>query len=224
MNNVFSTFIDTGSYPAVVSNTYRLGFRDSCGIISDTSAPHTTIHLAISQGIGTSWNLSWNAYSGFSFPSYNIYRGTSPSTMTLLTTQNSNVFAYTDLTPPSTVYYAIEIVDSTGCNPSARMENNYSSSMSNIVNPNNTGIYELQALKNISIYPNPATTAITIHSPMSIVNCQLSIIDVLGNKIYQQNISGIDSTIDVSNWSEGVYFYEVRGQVAATRGKFIVNK
>jgi hypothetical protein len=224
MYNVFSTFIDTGSYPAIVSNTYRLGFRDSCGIISDTSAPHTTIHLVVSQGSGNSWNLSWNAYVGFTFPSYNIYRGTSPSTMTLWTTVNSNVFAYTDLTPPSTVFYAIEVVDSAGCNPSARMANNYSTTMSNIASPNSTGINEIKAFKNISIYPNPANSIINFNTTSSIINHQLSIEDVLGNKIYQQTIIGINTIIDISTWSEGIYFYEIRGQEGSTRGKFVVQK
>ena len=221
LNNVFSTFIDTGSYPAVVSNTYRLGFRDSCGIISDTSAPHTTIHLAVSQGSSNSWNLSWNAYVGFTFPSYNIYRGNSPSTLTLWITVNSNVFAYTDLTPPSTVYYAIEVVDSAGCNPSARMANNYSTTMSNIANPNSTGINELQALKNISIYPNPTSTLLNIHSQLSNLNSQLIITDLLGNEIYKEMLIGIDNTISILTWSNSIYFYEVRRQEGSTRGKFV---
>jgi len=49
----------------------------------------------------------------------------------------------------------------------------------------------------------------------------LSIEDVLGNKIYQQNINGINTTIDVSKWSEGIYFYEIRGQEGSVRGKFV---
>jgi len=56
---------------------------------------------------------------------------------------------------------------------------------------------------------------------MTIVNSQLSIEDVLGNKIYQQNSTGINTTIDVSKWSEGIYFYEIKGQEGSVRGKFV---
>jgi hypothetical protein len=84
------------------------------------------------------------------------------------------------------------------------------------------GIKELSKDKiNMTIIPNPATTSITIHSTMSIINYQLSIEDVLGNKIYQQTITSNDTQIDVSTWSEGVYFYEVRGANDVARGKFV---
>ena len=94
-----------------------------------------------------------------------------------------------------------------------------------------SGIKENAIANNqITLFPNPATTTITLHSTMSIINCQLSIEDVLGNKIYQQTISGNDTQIDVSTWSEGVYFYEMKTGLQTpnsanetARGKFIVN-
>ena len=111
LGTVFSTFIDTGSYPAVQANRYKLGFRDSCGIASDISANHKTIHLTVNQGVGNTWNLIWDAYEGFTFASYLIYRGTAPDSMTLLTTIASTLYTYTDLTPTTPVYYAIAVVN-----------------------------------------------------------------------------------------------------------------
>jgi hypothetical protein len=96
--------------------------------------------------------------------------------------------------------------------------------MSNIASPNSTGINEIKAFKNISIYPNPANSIINFNTTSSIINHQLSIEDVLGNKIYQQTIIGINTIIDISTWSEGIYFYEIRGQEGSTRGKFVVQK
>jgi hypothetical protein len=85
-----------------------------------------------------------------------------------------------------------------------------------------TGINFMNNDNKITLFPNPAMTSITLHSTMSIINCQLSIEDVLGNKIYQQQINNsTQSTIDISTWSEGVYFYEVIGANETTRGKFI---
>ena len=228
---VFSTFIDNTSAPAVQANRYKLGFRDSCGIVAMQSANHKTIHLSINQGVGSSWNLIWDAYEGFSFSSYNIYSGTSPSTMTLLTTIASTLYQYTDLTPPSTVYYAIEVVNPGGCSPSARIANNYSSSMSNIVNPTATGINELQASQIISIYPTPASTILNIHSISPTPTSQLIITDLLGTVVYKEMLTGIDNTIPISTWSAGIYFYEVRGDgtqanpaMQSIRGKFVVQR
>jgi hypothetical protein len=87
-----------------------------------------------------------------------------------------------------------------------------------------TGVNEIKS-NTISVYPNPVSNTLNIQYTNSPVQygTQLSIEDVLGNKIYQQNITGINTTIDVSKWGEGVYFYEIIGGNEVSRGKFIVN-
>ena len=88
-----------------------------------------------------------------------------------------------------------------------------------------TGIKTYSNESILNLFPNPATTSITLHSQTPILNSQLIIEDVLGNKIYQQQINNsIQATIDISKWSEGVYFYELRGANDLARGKFIIQK
>src|ERR1017187_10413259 len=94
----------------------------------------------------------------------------------------------------------------------------------NVISPSQVGIQEINIKNDILIYPNPTNTTLTLHSTMSIVNSQLLIEDVLGNKIHQQTITGINTTLDVSKWSEGVYFYEINGLDGIMRGKFIKEK
>ncbi len=72
----FSTFLDVNSNPQQQAERYELGIRDSCGILSSLSTYHKTIHLTINQGVGSTWNLLWNNYEGFTFGTFNIYRGT----------------------------------------------------------------------------------------------------------------------------------------------------
>jgi len=87
-----------------------------------------------------------------------------------------------------------------------------------------TGIQKITNTPTLTLFPNPANITITLHSQTPIPNSQLIIEDVLGNKIYQQlitNNSSFTTQIDVSTWSEGVYFYEVRGANDSVRGKFI---
>src|ERR1017187_3843297 len=91
--------------------------------------------------------------------------------------------------------------------------------------PFNTGLLEKQKQNNeISIYPNPAKSCINIQLPSLDQNETLQITDVLGRKIYQQTLSEINTTIDVSKWNEGVYFYEIISNKEIARGKFVIQK
>ena len=163
--STFSTFIDTASNPAQQANRYELGFRDSCGVIALQSTQHKTVHLTISQGIGNTWNLGWDAYEGFSFGSYYLYRGTTPSNMTLLTTIASNLFSYTDLNPPvGTVYYVIGVDNPNPCTPARISSPNtsISSSLSNIVTNRVTGVQSILDESSITVFPNPASETIDV--------------------------------------------------------------
>ncbi len=74
----------------------------------------------------------------------------------------------------------------------------------------------------VSVYPNPASSSITIHSQLGITNYELRITDVFGRVVYKETIRANDTQVDVSRWSSGVYFYSLtQGEGAAVRGKFI---
>ncbi|HYV91914.1 MAG TPA: T9SS type A sorting domain-containing protein [Chitinophagales bacterium] len=76
----------------------------------------------------------------------------------------------------------------------------------------------------INIYPNPANDAVTIHFESGITNYELRIKDVMGNEIYSHLFAGNDAIINVSKWSEGVYFYEVKGEKETAGGKLVIQK
>lgn len=131
-------FVDNQANPATRAWRYRLTAKDTCGMESPLSSIHKTMHLTINVGLNGSWNLIWDGYQGFNFGSYNIYRGSSPTTMNILTQVPSNISSYTDLNPPTgTVYYQLEIVNPYGCYPDstfAKVNTNYNSSRSNTAN------------------------------------------------------------------------------------------
>ena len=134
-----AVFNDLSSNPAVQAYRYRISLLDSCGTESAMGDIHKSIHLTINQGVGTDWNLIWSHYEGFTFPSYNIYRGTSPTSMAPLTTIASTLNSYTDVTAPAgTVYYQIEVVSSYTCDPAKA---NYNISRSNIADNSCQGDY-----------------------------------------------------------------------------------
>ena len=137
----FSTYIDMASNPDQQSETYYLGVLDTCGDTIQSYDQQETIHLSINKGIGSAWNLIWNAYGGlYSFTTYYIYRGTSNDGLQLIDSISSANTSYTDLNPPSgTLYYEIGLFNPSGCSPS-RSTGSYSESLSNIASTTSAGI------------------------------------------------------------------------------------
>jgi hypothetical protein len=210
--SVFSTYLDNTSAPATQAYRYKLALKDTCGIESLLSSYHKTIHLTINAGVGGAWNLIWNHYEGISFGTYNIYRGTALNNMTLLTSIASTNNSYTDLTPPpGTVYYQIEVVNPSACNPSARVATNYSSSRSNIVNVLPTGIsgyYEMAG--SIRVMPNPFSDEITVNiGKISSKNYTLLLTDVLGKVIIQKTDNNPTQQFNLAELSSGVYYLTI---------------
>jgi len=47
----------------------------------------------------------------------------------------------------------------------------------------------------------------------------------MGNEVYKETINGIDNSIDISDLSNGVYFYQVNSEKGiVNKGKFVVIK
>ena len=84
------------------------------------------------------------------------------------------------------------------------------------------GIKTINKNEEISFYPNPASSTITISQSTPSPNQQLLITNILGEEIYHQTINNTtQTTIDVSRWSNGVYFYQIRGDKETLQGKFV---
>jgi hypothetical protein len=80
----------------------------------------------------------------------------------------------------------------------------------------------------ISLYPNPTSGTITLSynsqlsSRLSRDNSQLKIYDVLGQQVYTQAITNPNqTTINVFQLSNGVYFYQLTNGTETYRGKFV---
>jgi hypothetical protein len=88
-----------------------------------------------------------------------------------------------------------------------------------------TGIAEVnKGQEEIIVYPNPANTILNIHfsnSSLLPFNSLFLITDILGNEVYSETLAGIDNSIDVSKWSNGIYFYQLSNNKETVRGKFI---
>lgn len=212
-----SVFVDSSSNPAVQSNKYRITIKDRCGLESLPGAAHKTMHLAINQGMGSSWNLIWDSYQGFMVTTYNIYRGSTANNMQMIGTSSASNTQYTDLTPPTgIIYYQVEVISPNSCNPTR----SYNSSLSNISTNNPDGIYENK--NNLfSVSPNPSNANITIEL-LSLNNDEaLSILDMQGQILHHQVLKTIKSEINTSSFSKGVYFIELKTKKGIEVKKFI---
>ena len=93
----------------------------------------------------------------------------------------------------------------------------------------NYAINENHLETTIYVYPDPANTVLNIHlssnSQFSSLPSLLLVTDVLGNNIYCQPINNLpQSTIYISEWNNGIYFYQIRNDKETLRGKFVVEK
>jgi PKD repeat protein len=197
------------SYSHSGMDTVTLIAYDStaCGIFSDTSTQayyFTVYNIPLQPTItahgDTLTTTYYNSYQWFKFPNPSII-------------DTNQTYIVTD-----TGCYYVEVKDTNGC---------YNKSDS-ICFYSLTGLPNITSNHGISIYPNPANTILNIHCQLSSRinrdNCQLSITNLLGQEIHKQTLIGIDNRIDISKWSEGLYFYEIRGTNETSRGKFIIQK
>jgi hypothetical protein len=213
--NDLAVFLDVNSNPAIQAYRYKISAKDTCGVETNVGEFHKTIHLTINQGIGGAWNLIWSHYEGLNFGSYNIYRGTDPSNISLLTTIQSNLNSYTDLAPPTgPLYYQIEVVNPVNCDPTKVL--NYGVSRSNIVNNGVSGVKEV-VNTNILVYPNPTNSNITLEVSSDLIGKKYSILDFSGRIILDGKISSTQEHIDLQNVARGAYYLSIENSSSVTR-------
>jgi|GEM_PF-2442824 len=168
-----SIFNDVVASPKTHSWRYKISAVSQCGVEGPLSIAHKTIHLVISQSIGTQYNISWDKYEGFAYSTLNLWRYTSANGWELISALPSNVFSYTDdlqSIDPTGIDYMVEIAPQTPCSPDKAQD--YNSSRSNKANSimipgqgtgvSNNSIKEYGDILPISMYPNPTNGQITI--------------------------------------------------------------
>ncbi len=202
-----AVLLDQNSNPAVQAYRYKLTVLDTCGTETPLSDFHKTIHLTINAGVGGAWNLIWSHYEGLTFGSYNIYRGTDPTNISLLTSIQSNLNSYTDLAPPvGPVYYQVEIVNPNSCDPTKVI--NYSVSRSNIVN---NGVNGINVLWNstIIVYPNPTSKDVTLEITSELLGKDYFLTDNTGRIILTGQFRALKETVNLEQLATGVYFIKI---------------
>ncbi|MES2560921.1 MAG: T9SS type A sorting domain-containing protein [Bacteroidota bacterium] len=90
-----------------------------------------------------------------------------------------------------------------------------------------TGVYTLgETLKNVSVYPNPANSQLTVLFEAQSANSTVVMTDITGKQVYNQEVessSFTNHTIDVSIFTKGIYFLSVVNGDSRSVQKIIIN-
>jgi len=233
-------FVDVGYNSSVTCNRYKISVVDTCGNESAKSPYHQTIHLGVSQGVPASnIELNWDPYIDENDPlfpdDYYIFRGSSPSNMTIHDTVPGTVTSYTDQNVFSPYYYSIRIQKT--CDV-------FMVAGSNVVFNNVVGSSLINYCGSISISPNPMIASATLEIPnlkSEIRNSKsekadsdfvLRISDLTGKVVriilidellnHQINSSSnLQIKIERNDLKPGIYFVELKAD-KVYRGIFVV--
>jgi len=227
-----SVFEDNSSTPDVKSNKYKISILDKSGQESPLSDQHKTMHLSINKGQNNTWNLIWEPYTGFNPSTYNIYRGSSATSFSLINATSGSSTQYSDVSAPSgDVYYQLEVISPTLVTPSQvksslqkikDSENavmvSYNSSRSNVASNVTNGINELNAESNsIQVYPNPVKDQLKIDF---IGGSTFEILNLMGQIVYTGNLNN-SNIVQTSSFSSGVYLIKFNAGKTLEYKKFI---
>ena len=204
-----SQYTDTLANPAYRSWSYKISVVDTCGDESPLSAIHKTIHLATSVSPSGDINLSWDHYTGFSYPSYFVNRYDLANGWNCIDTLPATLNSYTDPNPPTPIndlIYSVEITPLSICTSTKSVDHNSSRSnrggFNEVEEPD--AIHELRINK-VSIYPNPTNSTLTIDFKQIELPCSITIKDIRGRVVYSTTANSKMLELDLSTYEKGVY-------------------
>jgi len=221
-----SFFVDSSSVPDVLPHRYKISYLDSCGLESEISTYHQTMHLVANIGINGGVNLIWSEYGGIPFPTYTIYRGTHPDSMSLFIQVPSTVTSYKDIDPPlGNVYYKIGMSNPLGCDPIKKSESDYSSSMSNMDQVLVTEVNDINENKPFRIFPNPVIDILQIQYKNGIKHpIQITVYNSLGEAVLQDHIRASETAVDVGSLSPGIYILQMINDSESYSVQFVIRR
>jgi len=144
---------------------------------------------------------------------------------TLISSYNSGNQWYLFTNAISGATDSIYIVNHTGCYHVNETDSNGCEGKSDTVCFSFAGIKDIGNSYGVSIFPNPNDGMFTLSYsfPSSgISNYEFGIMDVLGRTVYSQSITNqYQTTINISQLSNGVCFYQLTNNQETYRGKFV---
>lgn len=211
-------YIDSVSNPQDRSFSYRITILDKCGVETPMSNYHKTIHLS-ALGSGGNVNLKWDDYVGFEVKRYDVYRGITSDTLSLIDSLDTGNTNYEDDNAVNgTAYYTVEAIgyDNDGTDDlvvSQPFKNKTERrSKSNMVAVQITGTNNPVINKNLFRFvPNPASNYIEITSLINSDDVSdLKIYDLMGVLVKDVKLEGQRQIIKTQDLENGIYMISLK--------------
>ena len=188
---------------SLAAGTYTVTITD----VHNCTTTNTTIISQPSQiSVATSTTDATNGQSNGSASISNVGGGNPPYVVTWSNSQNGNT-----ITGLAAGTYTVTVTDHNGCETTA----------SAVVNAS-VGIANVSEIP-FTIYPNPAKTEVTVDAGSLDKETTLVLEDVLGQALITKTITTL-TTLDLSTFSNGVYFIELKQSGKRAVRKFVINR
>ena len=213
-----SLFIDYAVNPNQRSYKYKVTAIDSSGqtafyynsITHDSAIVHATIHVQANAGLNNEVNLAWNAYSGFTYNTFYIYRGANSNNFQILDSVSASTFSYTDFNAPAGLnYYKVTVHRNGGCSPDGGTTVYYQATSNNPY-ALSVGINEFVESAAFIISPNPFMEELRIISSTEIHDGQIKLFNSIGELLYQDLYSGKEKLMTIE-LPKGIFLLIVTG-------------
>lgn len=224
-----SVFNDVVASPENRSWRYKISAVNECGVESNLSESHKTIHLVTTDLGGGEKGISWDNYEGFEYNTYDVLRYTIDNGWEVI----EDGFLYentpytTDIPPSETnLDYIIEVLPPGGsCTATYGKAQDYNAARSNkpssIFNPgdgtgdpNNSLSKEENENYTVALYPNPSNGffEIAVYHKNSFEQLDMQIVDLKGKLVYSNRLENGVNYIDLNNVESGVYFVKIKDE------------
>jgi hypothetical protein len=204
-----TSFLDLVSNNQAQSFSYKVRAIDSCGNFSSESNSHTTMLLQANLSASNSVNLTWTAYSGTGYTSYYLYRSVNGGIFDLLVTLPASQLSFNDITANVTTNQYLYFVSIVVPNCDFTKSNNTVRSNIKYLTDGGLGINKLEE-NQLVVSPNPSNGIFNISKTDGYIN-QNKVYEILNP--FGQILLELDfnetinfKTIDLSSYSDGVYF------------------
>ena len=224
--NDHPAFVDLTSNPDAHGDKYKITAYDSNYLESTKSNYHKTMNLTMSKN-GNTMGLRWDPYEdegGLFVPAkYLIYRGSTPSNMSLLDSISGSFTSYNDNNVFSVYYYLVGVMKEDGCNE-YRGNEPVKSFSNKIDNSKLIGVQENTQKFSLLIFPNPFTesTTVKLDDFYASQGYTYTLLDCTGKAlIHRANQTAPEFIIEKGELKKGIYFIEIDG-IAKLKGKVMV--
>ena len=141
-----------------------------------------------------------------------VVSGGSPSYTYEWQLNNQTVSTSSSMTAQQTGYYVLTVTDANGC---VESKTQYYEQPS-------VDVEQISSL-DIKVYPNPASTTVTLDLSSDMVKAQFKLLDTRGRVVREGKVNN-KTTLNIKNLSSGMYIMEVVGEEIRARKKFLVNE